>query len=344
MDGDTAMWNPVRTLLGPRKLWRMVREVDLEAIRREAERPFRLLLVSAAAPDAHALAGLLTGIGGERHPWLVWSAPLEVQSALGTAACEAALVLSPLADLEPAEAAAIAVLQAAGVPVVTVVMGSAERLAGVARSGESARAVMTGVEVDDLAAVARGLLSVVASDRRLALARHLPALRRSLFTTLIDETARANAVYSLTAGLAEIVPLLDVPLNLADMVVLTKNQLVMSYRLALAAGKQGSPRNLIGELLGVVGTGFLLRQGARGLVGLIPVFGLVPKVAVAYAGTWAMGWAVTAWVTEGQRLSRSAARKLYRQALLGGRRVAETLTTRARREPKQLSGGNVASS
>ena len=38
-------------------------------------------------------------------------------------------------------------------------------------------------------------------------------------------------------------PVLNAPLNLADVVVLTKNQLLMSYRVALAAGKRGLRAN-----------------------------------------------------------------------------------------------------
>src|SRR2546428_13730087 len=127
---------------------------------------------------------------------------------------------------------------------------------------------------------------------RLALARHLVPLREPLFSELIEETARTNAMYALTTGLAETVPVLDVPLNLADIVVLTKNQLVMSYKIALASGKSGSPRHMIGEVLGVVGGAFLFRQGARQLIGLIPLAGIAPKVVVAYAGTQAIGRAV----------------------------------------------------
>ena len=148
-------------------------------------------------------------------------------------------------------------------------------------------------------AVAQALLSAVSPGMRLAFARHLIPLREPLFAELIEETAKTNALYALTTGLAEAVPVLDVPLNLADIVVLTKNQLVMSYRIALASGKKGTPRDLVGEVLGVIGGGFLFRQGARQLVGLIPVAGIVPKVAVAYAGTLAIGKAVVTWAAYG---------------------------------------------
>jgi uncharacterized protein (DUF697 family) len=171
---------------------------------------------------------------------------------------------------------------------------------------------------------------------RLALARQLPPLRAAIFTALIDETARANATYALTTGLAEAVPVLDVPLNLADMVVLTKNQLVMSYKIALACGKKGQPRELIGEVMGVIGGGFLFRQAARQLVGLIPVAGIVPKVAMAYAGTWAVGRAVAAWASEGRRLTPAAVRAFYREAWDRGKTVARAMADQAKRaRPKR---------
>ena len=74
----------------------------------------------------------------------------------------------------------------------------------------------------------------------------------------------------------------------------------MGYRLVLASGRDGEPKTLIGELLGVLGGGLLFRQMARQLVGLIPIAGIVPKVAIAYGGTWAVGRAVMFWVTEGR--------------------------------------------
>jgi len=127
------------------------------------------------------------------------------------------------------------------------------------------------------------------------------------------------------------VPLLDLPLNVADMVVLTKNQLVMSYKIALASGKKGEPRELIGEVVGVIGSGFLFRQAARQLVGLVPVVGIVPKVAMAYAGTWAVGRAVAAWATEGRKLTPAAVRRFYREAWGRGKTVARAMAAQARR-------------
>jgi len=116
---------------------------------------------------------------------------------------------------------------------------------------------------------------------------------------------------------------LGIPLSIGDMIVLTKNQLMMSYRIALAAGKEGRARNLVAEIVGVLGGGLLFRQIARQLSGMLPVVGIVPKVAVAYGGTWAIGRAVTIWATEGRKLTGERLKQLSRECLAKGRRVAE---------------------
>jgi len=294
-------------MLGVPDLWRLIREADFESIRRDAERPFQVLLVGADLAEAETLGRMLSG-GDTRHPWLLPATPEEARRRAGTGLLDAALVLSPEPGLRPELLALGGVLGAARVPFAAVPLESP--------------------------AAAEGLLGAVPAGVRVALARHLPPLRGPLFQRLIEETARANALYTLTTGMAETVPVLNLPLNLADIIVLTKNQLVMSYRIALAAGKHGTARSVMGEVVGVIGGGFLFRQGARQLVGLIPVAGIVPKVGVAYAGTLAIGKAVVAWAAYGSRLEPGAVRALYRQALAHGRDVAQALVAEARKRAR----------
>jgi uncharacterized protein (DUF697 family) len=317
-------------------MWRVLKEADLNAIRREAERPFQALLVAQDVADAERLGLLLSAPEGMRHPWLLPTDPAEARHPASSGMLDLAILVSPAPDLSPALGFAADALRAAKVPVVTIVYGSRSTMAAVVRSGETARAAVASLDPAGVRAVAQAVLSAASPGLRLALARHLAPLREPLFAELIEETARTNAMYSLTTGIAEAVPVLDVPLNLADIVVLTKNQLVMSYRIALASGKKGTARELIGEVLGVIGGGFLFRQGARQLVGLIPVVGIVPKVAVAYAGTLAIGKAVVAWAAYGQALDAGAVKKLYRQALARGKDVAQALVAQARqRTPRR---------
>ena len=169
------------------------------------------------------------------------------------------------------------------------------------------------------------LLGAVEPDVRLALARRLPRLRPLLFDILTEETARANASYSFTTGLAEVFPAMNVPVVVGDVLMLTKNQILMGYRIALSAGKTGEPRELIGEIVSVIGGALLFRQIARELVGLVPVIGIVPKVAVAYGGTWAIGKAVTMWVDRGIRVNNKSFRALLRRGIERGRETADEM-------------------
>lgn len=318
-------------------LWRVMREVDLEAIRDDAERAFRGQLAAEEASDAESAAALLSGARGERHPWLAAGGLATLPSATsGAGPPDVAVLVTRVPELGPRLSILAAELQGQRVPVVALVVGAPGPLAGVVRPGEAARAAVASLDAAAVPALAQALLSGVPAPLRLALARQLPPLRPAFVSSLIEETARANALYALSTGVAESVPLLNVPLNLADIVVLTKNQLVMSYRIALASGKRGRPRDVVGEVMGVIGGGFLLRQLARELVGLVPVAGVAPKVAVAYAGTWAIGRAVGVWAGGGATPSAASVKRYYAEAVERGREVAAALATQAKRTGGRL--------
>jgi len=305
-------------------MWRLIRELDLESIRRDAEGRFRLVVLSDEVEDAETVAALLSG--GAAHPWIEVHTPSE----LGAPGDEGMTVTALLAvtdqpALTPAGDAAVQRLARAGVPVVTLVHGSDRPADAIARAGETARAVVPHLDEAALDPLAAALVRAVPAGLRLALARQLPPVRDAVFDLLIEETAKANATYAFTTAMAEAVPVLDVPLNLADILILTKNQLLMGYKIALGAGKSGRARDVVGEVLGVVGGGFLFRQAARSLVGLIPMAGLIPKVAIAYTGTWAIGRAVAVWATQGRRVSHATLRRLSRDAAGRGRAFARGL-------------------
>jgi len=313
----------------PWDVWRIIKELDLEAVRAEGERSFRVLVLGDASGDAETMAGLLSsGRKGERHPWVV-PADAGLHPPLQPLP-DVAVLVSRDAELSPRLAITAQELAAQKVPAVTVVVGSEDARDGVIRPGEAARAAVGRPAADHLDAIAQALLSGAPANLRLALGRQLPPLRDPLFSALIEETARANAVYALGTGVAEIVPLLNVPMNLADIVVLTKNQVVMAYKIALGAGKRGTVRAVLGQTLSVIGSGFMLRQVARQLVGLVPVIGIAPKVAIAYAGTWAVGKAVAVWAGGGAEVTKESVARYYGEAVDRGKRVAEALGSAAR--------------
>jgi uncharacterized protein (DUF697 family) len=217
------------------------------------------------------------------------------------------------------------------IPLVVVIIAGGPQTAAVPQPKETGRVMVPSLGRAAADAIAGGLLGAVDPARQLAFARQLPALRPSLATRLIDEASRANAAYAFSAGVAETIPILTAPLNVADMIVLAKNQAVMAYKLALIAGRDGTPREIVSELAGVLGGGLLFRQAARQLVGLVPVIGLASKVAVAYAGTWTIGRAVEMWAMEGRTPSAAAARRFYAEGLERGKRGAKSIMARANR-------------
>jgi len=314
------------------KLWRLLREIDLDGIRAEAERSFQLMVCAQDVAAAESLAATIGG-GPVRHPWVLAVEPEQAARRARSGLIDVALLRTPTLRLSPALGEARAALTSAGVPTITVLDTVGGGMDLIARDGEAARLLITGA--DGPRALFATIVAAAPPLLRVALARQLPPLRAAAFAEITEETARANAVYALTMGLAEVIPLLGVPLNVADIVVLTKNQLVMGYRIALAAGKQGAPRDVVGEIASVVGGGFLFRQVGRELVGLVPVIGVVPKVAVAYAGTLAIAKVVVAWASEGHRLGPDALRRAYKQAWGRGKQLAQALIKR----PGKLKAG-----
>src|SRR5438093_5562287 len=127
-------------------MWRVLKEVDLHAIRREAERPFQVLLVADDVADAERVGVLLSGPEGMRHPWLLPADAAEARHPAASGMLDLAVVVSPAPDPSPALGFAADALRAARVPVVTIVHGSRSAMAAVVRPGEAARAAVSALD------------------------------------------------------------------------------------------------------------------------------------------------------------------------------------------------------
>lgn len=166
-------------------------------------------------------------------------------------------------------------------------------------------------------------------ERKLSLARNYPLFRITVAQDVVSETSFANAGYSFGTGVAEVVPALNIPFNVADMIILTKAQAFMVYRLGLIFGLSAHWQDHLAAFGSTIGFGFVWRTLARQLVGLIPGFGILPKVAIAYAGTYAIGRAAMQWYETGGEIKRGDIDRFFKEALVRGKQLAVSLGDRA---------------
>jgi len=103
----------------------------------------------------------------------------------------------------------------------------------------------------------------------------------------------------------------------------------MVYRLALAAGAPPEFQKRMLEITPVIGGAVVWRQIAGALVGLVPGYGIVPKTAVAYGGTYVVGLVATRWYETGL-LTAAERRRLTAEAAFVARRAAETMVEQTR--------------
>jgi hypothetical protein len=318
----------------------ILREMDVRAARAAAEMPFLIVFASRDLPMAEHLAGLLYR-GDRAHD----IPPLRTtKGALLSDAAQLAranlVVIVARADQRDDQAERLRqALMTSGVPCLMAYLQPDDAPPA---TEPAVYIPMSNQAVDETAAVERLVRAI--RDMRviddLALARHLPAFRQPVIRDLIEETATANAAYSLGAGLLQINPVTGLPIAVADTIVLTKNQLLLAYKITLTMGLPADIQHVMPQVLGVIGGGLAFRQAARGAVSLLPALGIAPKVAIAFAGTYAIGEAVYRWCRSGEPLSKVHWRALYAQALAKGRavaaalrRIARALTQRRVRQP-----------
>ena len=314
--------------------FKLLREVDLNAIRRQAESPFHLAVMGErGAGKSTLIKHLLTGLGTQAEGAVppVSEYGLEGQMPAGT--CTLALLVTGTPGDDAARVREVfRPLLRDRVPVIVCYNQQCRPQDGAIVPVEdwqgaqtvvadfTDRGALTGVLVPAMLRACPGI--------EVQLARNLPMLRQAACRKLIDDACLVNSTYSLATGLAEINVFLDFPLNMADIVVLTKNQALMAYKISLAMGLTGDWKETIPKMTAVVGSAFLWRQVARLLVGLIPAYGIVPKIAVAYAGTYTVGQAIYQWCANGEKLRTEHLRALYLSALKRGRETALAVIAR----------------
>ncbi|MDD5398409.1 MAG: hypothetical protein PHU70_04930 [Dehalococcoidia bacterium] len=315
--------------------FKLLREVDLNAIRRRAESPFYLAVLGGEGVNKSLLISqLLTGPRAQESGFIprVYEYGLDGEMPLGT--CTLAILMVGGSDDCARERDVFKQLRRDNIPVIVCYSRSDLPQDGKvvsinAQGWQDAETVVA--NPGDRQSLTRMLAPAMlraCPGREVQLARNLPMLREAVCHKLIDDACLVNSTYSLATGLAEINVFLDLPLNMADIVILTKNQAIMAYKISLAMGLTGDWKETVPKMTAVVGSAFLWRQAARLLVGLIPAYGVVPKIAVAYAGTYTVGQAIYQWCAKGEKLKTENLRALYLTALKRGREAAQAVIAR----------------
>jgi uncharacterized protein (DUF697 family) len=176
------------------------------------------------------------------------------------------------------------------------------------------------VTATDPASIERELVPAILKaipDMALALARTLPSLREPVADRLIVDTSRANSEFALASSLPANIPLLGTFLSAgADMIVLTKNQAMLVFKLAAVYGRDLHSRTRLAlEIAPVVGAAFVWRTVARTLVSILPGFiAAVPKTAIAFVGTYVVGQVAHYYYRWNRRPSKEMVRRFAGEA------------------------------
>ena len=161
----------------------------------------------------------------------------------------------------------------------------------------------------------------------LPLARNFDVFREPVMDDILHRIANENALFSVASALPNVIPtFFELPWSVGefatDTAFLTMNQVRMALLMAGACGDPVGYREQKAQIGLIIGGAFGWRAIARELAGKIPLGGgLIPKGAIAYAGTYAVGASLKRYHLHGIKLSLSERRETYQAALERGRKV-----------------------
>jgi hypothetical protein len=165
-------------------------------------------------------------------------------------------------------------------------------------------------------------------DLGLALARAFPPFRKPVVDKVVLSISSENAMFALVTALPDVIPsAAEIPWAVgqfaSDTTFLTMNQIRMAFLLAAASDRPIGYREQKAEIASIITAAFGWRTLARELVGKIPFGGgLIPKAAIAFAGTWVAGASLERIYRSGYGYSRAERRLAYGQAYERGKLVA----------------------
>jgi len=167
-------------------------------------------------------------------------------------------------------------------------------------------------------------------DLAVPLALHIQPFREEVSKRIVKKVAKENALFALATAIPDILPLISLPWAIgefaSDTAILTANQIRMAFLLAAANDREIGYREQKGEVVSIMMGALGWRALARELVGKIPMGGgLIPKAAIAYAGTRVAGMSIERCYRIGTSYTRQERHLAYEDALERGKKLAASL-------------------
>ena len=163
-------------------------------------------------------------------------------------------------------------------------------------------------------------------DLAVPLGLHVLPFREEVSRRMVKKVAKENALFALATAIPDIVPFISLPWAVgefaSDTAFLTANQIRMAFLLAAANDREVGYHEQRTEIGTIILGAFGWRALARELVGKIPWGGgLIPKAAIAYAGTRVAGMSLERYYRLGKAYTRAERRLAYEHALERGRHL-----------------------
>jgi uncharacterized protein (DUF697 family) len=168
-------------------------------------------------------------------------------------------------------------------------------------------------------------------DIELALGRNFPGFRPAVARQIVNRISRENAMMALVTALPNVIPsFIELPWAVGefatDTAFITMNQVRMALMMAAIHDRPIGYREQKGSVAAIAAGAFGWRAVARELVGKIPLGGgLIPKAAIAYAGTWVVGTGLDQAYRTGAGFSRKQRREAWETAIAKGKEIAARL-------------------
>lgn len=308
-----AMSSKLGTIGSVRSFMNIVREINLDELRANAELAPRLLVTASNVEDAENIADLIAGTADS--PYLS-TARLDAMPRSGQG-FDAVVVYDPAGEGHQARVGETLRARELELPVVVY---------GVRDTGDQAEAERV-----------REAIASASPDRAPAYGRHIPTFRPAAVKAVIDQTARANAQFALISNVPTVIPIFGSLMAVgADMLVLTKNQALMIFKIAAIHDRDlHDQMRILREVTPVVGAGFFWRTLAREAAAFLPVLiGTVPKVGVAYIGTAVAGRAADFYYRYGKKPTREQMQAIYGQAIDSLKRMPSMIPGRTSKDEK----------